>query len=128
MAKESMERWRMVGSIARSRRVPSKQADEHAADLDAIGTHANRLERGVRGAELHVSAGRMEPLERGVAVHDRNHRFARIGALRAADDHDVAVLNSVLDHRVALNAKRVALARAEHGRGDLDLFGGFDGL
>src|SRR5262245_8925040 len=102
MAKESMERWRMVGSIACSRSVPSKEAHEHAADLDAIGTHANRLERRVRGAELHMSARRMESLERGVAVHDRDHRLAGVGALRAADDHDVAVLDSVLDHRVAL--------------------------
>src|SRR6185503_15517214 len=125
-----MERWRMVGSIARSRRVPSKQTHEHAADLDAIGADSNRLERRVRGAELHLPAHRMESLERGLAVHDRDHRLARGRALRTADDHDVAVPDPVLDHRVPLDAKRVSLAGAEHGRRDLDLFrvlDGFDG-
>src|SRR6185436_8380382 len=105
MAKESMERWRMVGSIARSRRVPSKQAHEHPADLDAIGADSDRLERRVRRAELDLPARRVESLERGVPVHDRDHGLAGVGTLSAADDHDVAVLDSVLDHRVPLDAK-----------------------
>src|SRR4030095_8698425 len=107
MAKESMERWRLVGSIARSRRVPSKQAHEHAADLDAIGADSNRLERRVRGAELHLPAHRMESLERGLAVHDRNHRLARGCALCTADDHDLAGPDPVLHHRSPPEPKSV---------------------
>ncbi len=54
--------------------------------------------------------------------------LAVLGAARLAHHDRVAVLDPVLDHRVAPHAERVPLARAEERWGDLDLLGRFNRL
>src|ERR687891_728120 len=86
------------------------QADDDALDPDVAGRDADRLHGGVRRLEPdHLPFGE-EALERGVVADQGDHHLAGLGDVAAEHDDEVAVVDPLLDHRVAHHAQDVVVA------------------
>ena len=83
----------------------------------------------VRRHQPHLAAVLVEALQRALfAADQRDHRLAGARRLARLEHDDVAVDDVVVDHRVAGDAQREALAARDQIRRDRDRVGSRDGL
>ena len=112
-------------------RVLPHHPDDHALYLHLIGVHHDRLHRRVGRLQADPAVLVKELLERDIeSADERNHHFAVVGRLAIFDDDEIAVADLFVDHRIALDAKDVAVAPAAQALGDGDRLvarHGFDG-
>src|SRR5688500_13938536 len=119
--------------------VPPEHPDDHALDADVVLVNEDRLHRLVRRLEPDPPVALAVDLlhRRRRAVHHRDHHLAVVGVLPLVDDHEVAVADVGVDHRLPLHlehvmAPRLAEERLRHGerlagRDGLDRHTGGDG-
>ena len=80
----------------------SHDANHDALDLHLIRVDEERLHRRIRGLETDAPVLPVDLLEGDIAAADqRDDHFAVIGGLAVLDDHEVAVADLLVDHRVA---------------------------
>src|SRR5215212_706910 len=92
--------------------------DDLALDPELVRIDEDRLHRGVRGLESDPVALSVQPLQgrgaarrRLLAHQQRYHDVAVLGRLLGTNHHQVAVVDQILDHRLALDLERVAAVR-----------------
>jgi len=88
------------GDNRRDLGVKAHEPDQDASDLDARRGNVNGFERRVRGTKLDLGAAAEEALQRRLAFHDRDDGGAVVRLHRPAHQHQIAVPDPVLDHRV----------------------------
>src|SRR5215212_9515138 len=99
------------------RSVATNQTDQLALNLDPVGAEHARLVARVCRLERDRGAAAAEALQRRLLVVDQRHDdVAGVRRLLAADDDEVALEDTGLDHRVAAHLERVVLAAGEELR------------
>src|SRR5262245_16442991 len=85
-------------------------ADDDALHDDVALVEAQRLQRVVGGLQPDPPTGlAVESLDRGAfSVDERDHRLAGVGLVSLLNDDIVAVLDVLVDHRVAANLQDIA--------------------
>src|SRR5207245_3115449 len=107
----------------RRRLVLPDHPDHYALHDDIALVHPQRAHGGVRGLESDPAARlAVEPFHRGAgAVHERHHGLAIVGLVTFVHDDEIAVLDVLVDHRLAADLEHVAAAAARNelvGHGD----------
>src|SRR5262245_32681304 len=83
------------------------EGEEDALDTDARSLEDERVVRGIAGLEADAGPVPVEALERGLGIVDERDDDLAFGGRRlAADDHEIAVPDVIVDHRVAADAER----------------------
>src|ERR1043166_7242978 len=101
--------------------VAAEQADELALNLHPARRQDANLVGGVRGLERDRRTAPAEALERRLLLIDeRDHDVAGVGALTAADEHQVTVEDAGLYHRVAAHFEGEVLAGRKQIGGNAD--------
>src|SRR5437867_630411 len=103
--------------------VPPDDADDDALDHDIALVYAQRGHGRIRRLQPDPAAGlAIELLDRGAGpVHQGDHRLTVVGLAPLVHDDVVAVLDVLVDHRLAPDFEDVASAATRHelvGHGD----------
>src|SRR5688500_11228397 len=94
--------------------VPAKNADDHSLDADVVLVDVHRRHRLVRRLQANTAI----PLavkflhRRRIPVQHGDDHLAVVRALALVHDHEIAVADLLVDHRVPANAEYVVIARA----------------
>src|SRR5829696_2374884 len=113
----------MRGSLIRKLLVTADETGEAALDADLFGTVALGRIMAVGGVELDHLAVAAERLQRRLGLVNQGDDDLPVARrVDLADEREVAVENSFLDHRIARHLERIMLARAEQGCGDGEAF------
>src|SRR6185312_2829089 len=86
------------------------EPDHHAEDLEAVVGTNGRV-RLVLGAQDELAALAVEALQRELVVDDRDDDVATLRGGALLDDDEIAVEDTRVDHRVALDADQHRLRR-----------------
>lgn len=101
--------------------VPAHQPDDDSLNLHILFSGEDRLHLLVRGLEAYLPVGLTEePLQRRLALNQCRHHLTVLGVLATMDDDEVAVMNSVVDHRASVHTKDevLPLLRERFGNGN----------
>src|SRR5919197_2173712 len=103
-------RARPSTACARRPLVFPDDADDNALHDDVALVQAQRLHRIISGLQPNPAAGLpVKALHRGaLSMDERDHRLAGLGLVSLLHDDIVAVLDVLVDHRVAANLQDVA--------------------
>src|SRR5918999_5266755 len=116
------KRWSVCVAPRRGRRLPEqgepasvapKDPDDDALDSDIVLVDDDRAHRLVRRlkADTPIALAVILLDGRRIAIEERDHGLAVVGALTLVDDDEVPVSDLLVDHRAATNAKHVMASR-----------------
>src|SRR6478609_5354175 len=90
-----------TGSTMRLALVASHDADDHPLHLHVAGIEQQRLHRRIGGLKPNSSILAIELLQRDIASTDESDdHLSVVSALPIFNDHEIAVANLLVDHRI----------------------------
>ncbi len=94
--------------------VSAQKTDHQALDLDIRGGRQDHRHSRVRGLQSNCGGVvTVDSFECHLSRNQRDHHFTVRCSLRPLDNHKIAVVHPVLDHRFAPDHQNVMVARAE---------------
>src|SRR5687767_13290244 len=110
LSTRSMASSHVVPAPSMNHSEPPHQTDHYALHRDVTGGCVDRSHHRVRRLQPDALTFAIEALERDFAAHVRDDHVAVVSLVPPRDDHQVAIENAVLDHRVAPYLQNVVVA------------------
>src|SRR5204862_394245 len=89
---------------------PPHEADDHPLHRDVTGKGIDRAHHRVRRLQADAFSLVVKTFQSHFTIDVCDDHLAVVGALPPGDDHQVAVENAVIDHRVAAHFEDIVLA------------------